>query len=238
MNKTPIYLISLAILISAWKKKDDNADALINLNKNLVLYYPLNGDAIDAGPNHINGKLKNGLVATTNHLGVANSAILFHGDDDFIQVDSSFILNNLVRPFTFSAWVRIDDWYVTSQQFAPIYCKSGIPNDSIQYRLMFSRNNSLYWFAPNSCGGVSAGYFPNLNNWFNITIVEDINNIEVYANGQLSKIYSCPDQVLQNNSQLLIGIDPEGVTEYFNGAMDEFRLFNKALSPEEVLLIQ
>ena len=44
----------------------------------------------------------------------------------------------------------------------------------------------------------------------------------------------CSDSLSLNNHQLLIGSDPPGFQEYFRGAMDEFKIYGKALSQSEV----
>lgn len=91
-------LLTIAILLSGII-----ANAQINLDSNLVLYYPFNGNANDSSVNNINGTLRNGPTYTADHLGNPNRALLFDGVDDYVLSDSSLTLDSLVEPFTITA---------------------------------------------------------------------------------------------------------------------------------------
>ncbi|WP_373519986.1 LamG domain-containing protein, partial [Aquiflexum sp.] len=71
-----------------------------------VAYYPFNGNAKDAiGSN--NGTV-NGATLTTDRFGNANSAYLFDGVDDIIDIPSSSSNNfTLNQDFTVQCWVKI-----------------------------------------------------------------------------------------------------------------------------------
>ena len=107
MKNISIALLIIASLTSCKKDKSNYDVDVANLNSNLVLYYPFNGNAADASANHINASLMNGPAFTTGHSGNANSAILLDGVNDYLQVHSSSILNNMERPYTISCWAMI-----------------------------------------------------------------------------------------------------------------------------------
>ena len=83
MKNISIALLIIASLTSCKKDKSNSDADLANLNSNLVVYYPLDGNATDAGANRINGALMsisgNYPTATEDHLGNANKALLFNG---------------------------------------------------------------------------------------------------------------------------------------------------------------
>jgi hypothetical protein len=67
-----------------------------------IAWYPLDGNANDASGYNLNGTLM-GPVTTTNRSGGANSALLFDGVDDRIDVGDRF--NTLSVPFSIAMWV-------------------------------------------------------------------------------------------------------------------------------------
>ena len=194
----------------------------------LILHYPFDGDALDYSGNNIHGTLLNGPVYTNDRFGNPNKALLF-SDSAFVKSNPSSILDNLQRPFSFSTWLRIDDYDAT---WSAIFTKSiGSTYDSIQLRFNI-RSDGSYW--PDSFGCIIPGPVPPLSSWFNLTSVEDVDNIKLYIDGFLVYTAPCSDPLVLNNFQLLIGCDPPGFQEYFRGAMDEFKIFSKALSQSEI----
>ena len=206
------------------------ANAQVNLDSNLVLYYPFNGNANDSSINHINGTLMNGTTYTTDHLGNPNSALLFDGVDDFVLSDSSLTLDSLIEPFTITAWVRIDAWY--AGQWAAMISKS-IASD-VQFRIVIL-NDYTYWLAPYpSCSALQGTNLPPVNSWFYLTVIQDTNNIRIYVDGALTNTFTCSDSIVTNHYPMTVGDDPHGGTEYFNGAMDEVRIYKRVLLQQEV----
>jgi hypothetical protein len=62
------------------------AKAQVDLSRGLTAYYPFNGNANDASGNGLNGIERNGVQLTTDKYGNANSAYLFDGIDDYIEI--------------------------------------------------------------------------------------------------------------------------------------------------------
>jgi hypothetical protein len=76
--------------------------ARAELNTGLVAYFPFNGNALDATGNGYDGVV-HGAVLTQDRFSNFNSAYLFNGTNNFIQVSKLFPnLTNL----TVSAWVQ------------------------------------------------------------------------------------------------------------------------------------
>ncbi len=208
--------------------------AQTSLDSGLVLYYPFNGNATDSSSNGINATLINNPVYTADHNGNLNSAILLDGIDDYIQADSSQLLDNLTKSYSFSAWVRIDSWYQASQGFwAAIFDKSGVAANSIQYRLSL-RNYGTYWFGPDACGDYYGNAFPTLGNWFHLIVVQNQSSISLYINGSLAGSYDCGNALTANNHPLYLGADPHIAMDYLNGALDEVRIYNRAITVNEI----
>ncbi len=71
----------------------------------LAAWYSFNGNANDESVNENHGVPMNGIALTTDRNGEANSAYLFDGSDDYINVEDDSTLLLTGAEFTFSAWV-------------------------------------------------------------------------------------------------------------------------------------
>ncbi|MCM2272836.1 MAG: LamG domain-containing protein, partial [candidate division Zixibacteria bacterium] len=83
MKKTAYLLMFAAILVSS---------AVGQSSQNLIAYYPFSGNAFDESGNGLNGTVS-GPTLTTDRNGISNSAYSFDGDDDYIQISDSELLN-------------------------------------------------------------------------------------------------------------------------------------------------
>lgn len=110
----------------------------------------------------------------------------------------------------------------------------GPATNNIQYRLVILEDGS-YWF--DNLGCKIFGPIPTMGAWYNLTYVEDVNDIKFYIDGQLFLTAPCSTSIVPNNHPLIIGFDPPVVSEYFRGAMDEIRIYSRALSLQEVGLL-
>src|SRR5438046_318056 len=84
-------------------------DAQVNLNAGLVAYYPFNGNAQDASGNNNNPITVNATL-TLDHFGSPNSAYLFNGQSDYIEIPNSPSLNP-AGPMSIFAYAKPQGFY-------------------------------------------------------------------------------------------------------------------------------
>jgi hypothetical protein len=210
-----------------------------DIEAGLVAYFPFNGNAIDASGNGNPGQIINALP-TEDKDGNPNSAYLFNGIDSYITIPSSESLNRPDSAITMSVWIYLNGYSLVGNNFGPILMKSNSPNNSFSYRLGVSKvrvvaasNNYNHWI----------GYGTNLilNTWYHLVFSMSETTTKIYLNGVL--INDNPeDQIYDldlnpDNLPLEIGRDVPGNTEIFNGKLDEVRIYDRAISSEEVGLI-
>jgi len=70
--------------------------------------------------------------------------------------------------------------------------------------------------------------------WNHLAVVYDGEWLREYVNGELSRKYPATGQSIGEGGQLTIGAWPPFSAYNFVGAMDEFRLYSRALTPGEV----
>ncbi|HEV2211433.1 MAG TPA: LamG-like jellyroll fold domain-containing protein [Verrucomicrobiae bacterium] len=213
----------------------------------LVAYYPLNGSANDASGYGNNGTLlgedgqysinrfgqQSALYLNTTSNPTSNSAGTYIG-----------VANNLDfnQDFTLSAWVNIPNglggYHVHS------LVSNGSDATSANLRLISNVDTNadtgghdyLQVVADKTGGSVEDvhAFLPQLRNtWWQATVVRSGTNIALFQNGTLVASGPWPTAV-QNNPAIGLGQVPAAFYPLV-GAFGDIRMFNRALSTQEVL---
>ena len=213
-----------------------------SLDKGLLAYYPFNGNALDESGNGQNGQLKGVSLVVDRH-GENNAAYSFlPRNNSYIEVPES---ENLpwVNMQTISVWLkmRVEN---SPEKGANVVIRNYQDNAgslSGWSLHLLNLNDDGSTFIEWICGG--RGSFRMLcpikrGDWFNITVQNKADTFEVYINGVLKKSQQMPpSRKRPNKVSLLIGgwtqtkLGGEGS---FNGEIDDVRIYNRALSAEEV----
>jgi hypothetical protein len=212
-----------------------HAQAQSYLTNGLTAYYPFNGNANDASGNGNNGVV-NGATLTTDRFSAPDSAYRFDGSS-WIQ------LTDAVLPFapselTISAWVLADAGpYTTLEVIVQLTSRSAECYMGIGNTGAGSWNFGVK--LQNEQGYSSGG--PMISNvWAQWVGIYKQGQIQFWANGLLVQSNAIPDIGLYTNSVFplnsAIGIYDYAPGPYlgFNGAIDDVRIYNRALSASEV----
>jgi hypothetical protein len=85
-----------------------------------------------------------------------------------------------------------------------------------------------------------SSFIPQLNTWYNVICIYHKGSGTVYINGQLSKFYQSPSGTTANlcsNSSIIVGGWWNGDPVTLNGKMDEVRMYNRVLTPHEIVTL-
>lgn len=218
----------------------------IHLDDGLVAYYPFNGNANDISGNG-NNAIFNNATLTADKNGNLNSAYLFNGLDNYIRVPNSTSLNSGSQ-ISFALYVQPKGFYQGPCHGNIILSKAdqGFGN----YSFIFS---DVFYTNGNNCAnpdvdeehqnfyanGIVApnGYSPfiSLEKWYCLVYTYDGAYAKIYIDGKLIVSSYYPDIFFGNSDDLFIGkLDNAQFPYWFNGVMDELRIYNRALNESEV----
>jgi hypothetical protein len=198
--------------------------AYAGLDDGLVAYYPFNGNANDESGNGNHGTV-HGATLTEDMFGNANSAYSFNGTGDHISIPVN-INPGLMRQLTMTAWARADN-------DSPI--RQVISHDNGGYDRSMGidyRGGGTGWSAFSGTGAV-LGYHPvEVGEWVFLVVVydQDTETVTLYVN---DSSYEEMGSLGSGLDYTLIGSNPfHG--EYFQGAIDDIRVYDRALSEDEI----
>jgi formylglycine-generating enzyme len=221
-----------------------------SLQSGLVAYYPFNGNANDASGNGNNANPAPGVTYGVDRFGAGNSAALFDGTSNtYFEVPT--LATFQYRPATYSAWFTL-----------AAYLPPAPPDKSMLMMTLMGRErcydghagaivlgsenqygyaNDLIYYTGTS--GVHFWRTPPLQTWTHVAMtIDSANRICLYYNGE-----KVADQTYQydQSSQFAFrigGSSPAlygggyGLGRYFwNGMIDDVRIYNRALSVSEIL---
>jgi hypothetical protein len=179
----------------------------------------------------------NGATLTTDRFGNSNMAYSFDGRNNHIQVNDNTIFHN--QTFSVSNWANGRDFNGFKQLFTKNFGTSA--NESIN----IVANNLSIWNLTAQVGGnnyygtlIKSPTLFNINEWHLVTYVFNGKN-------NIQRIYIDASEVTNNiantgidydNKPITIGSQLENnvMSYFFNGKLDDIRIYNRALTQEEI----
>jgi hypothetical protein len=245
MNKTflMILLIFIMCLFSNCRNgvtEESNPITTSNLindgmpTQGLIAYYPFYGNVDDYSGNGNNGT-NHGVTLTADRFGRANSACHFSGGS-YIGIPELF--PSTVSAFTFAAWIMKD----TSDNAAHEILFKGLNQGQVSMGLLSGNagfsvclgNSPTNWNAASIQDTLKAKTY-----YFLVGRYIKGQKVEFFVNGTLAASLSIPNLPLYTNSSNNEGYSEIGTVSsqanyYWNGVLDDLRIFNRAISDEEV----
>lgn len=217
----------------------------------LICHFPFNGDASDESGNGYSGVVE-GASLTTDRFNKANSAYLFDGIDDYIQLHGDFDTTDIKQPATISFWVKGE-------------------KDSAQ--AIFGIIDSIDAYNPIQGIYIGNDVTGSLNDEI-ITVARNVSDVDKYITGEetddrtqlfddkwhhivvvfndtLTKVYKDDTLLTINNNwgsdngrfgvpgdanivSLGARMHNDIFGGFFKGSLDEFRIYNRSLDSTEI----
>ncbi|MFM6925875.1 MAG: LamG-like jellyroll fold domain-containing protein [Ferruginibacter sp.] len=205
----------------------------------LMAYWRMDGNYVDAGPNFINGT-NAGSTATTNNKNLANAAMAYSNPGSTVSQYATHPINANVNFGTNQDFTIDFSVLTTSQPHA-----GGIYDNNINYggAGVFMWNSGgfqqINFNFKNGNIGSTNGALP-LNVWKHVACVRAGTALKIYVNGVLNATgtagTTAPTYSFAARFGTLFynGFSPPQYNGH-NGKIDEFRIYNRALTPAEIL---
>jgi len=197
----------------------------------LVAYYPFSGNANDESGNANHGTEYGGVALVADRFENAGSAYSFDGVDDYIDVGSAANLNLPGSPLTIEAWVKGNDttWAPNQVIF--------FSNENDGYGLAVMQTTGILQFAKVGVDGKYSDGSIKDTDWHQISIVYSASDSAYfYFDGvsDASNPQYYPRTFSTSQTYLIGGRTYLGYTNYFDGLIDDIRIYNRALSEAEI----
>lgn len=237
-----VYAFDLAGNNSAPADLDATTEApIVTAEAGMVAHYPFEGNANDATPYQNHGVIGgNPTFITASHTGGGAGllAIKFDGQMDSVLAPNAV---QLISDFaTVSFWIRVDE---TNLADAEAYILD-FGHWSQRWKISLPQHLKIVWTTngnnvqfPSFISDMDSGGGNELvkSFWWHVTMVHDGVNDQIFVNGQLANTKPTATKLNPTSFPLGMGNNPIEGGQYFNGALDELKIYNKSLTAAEIL---
>ncbi len=204
----------------------------------MVAHYPFDGNANDATPYQNHGVIGgNPVFEVANHPNGGGQNIKFDGVQDSVLVPNAV---QLISDYTtVSFWIRVDDVNIAD---AEAYVMD-FGHWSERWKISLPQHLKIVW-TTNSNNIQFPVFISDMDSgdgnemvktfWWYVTMVHDGTNDIIYVNGVQTNIKPTIGKLNTTARPLCFGNNPIEGGQYFIGALDNVKIYNKALTAGEI----
>lgn len=200
----------------------------------LVGYWPFSGNANDVSGNGNNGT-NNGATLTTDRNGIANSAYYFSSSGCSTRIDAQINTSSIQSGLTISVWIlKVNDG-CSSARFFEFWPGSNGPGQAVGWWGNPNPNN-IIGIGHTTSNGTGCNYdYPAVSNnvWTHLVYTNDGVKARFYQDGIFKGEVNSSGNV-NLASSLAIGRMNHPSFDAFNGKIDDFGIWNRALTQQEI----
>ena len=169
--------------------------------------------------------------------GVNNNAISLSGNASYISLTNNQTIASL-SDFTVSTWVYLN----SIAQWARVF---DFGFGTGRWMMLTVLGSKTIEYSIKDYGGsytVAASQALPVGVWMHVAVTQQGNNVSIYLNGTLSgtgTVWKLPLQIYRSDvpAQNFIGHSQYSADPYLNGSIDDFRLYQGALSPAQIVAL-
>ncbi len=213
---------------------------IVTSEPGLVAWYPFEGNADDATPYANHGVIGGNPTFETvqNRPNAAGSAIVFDGQQDSVLAPNAV---QLISDFTtVSFWIRVDGQNLADAEAYVI----DFGQWSQRWKISLPQHLKVVW-TTNSKNAQFDNFISDMDSgdgnelskgfWWFVTMVHDGVNDIIYLDGQEANRKPVTGTLNSTNLPLGMGNNSIDGGQFFHGALDEVKIYNKALTADEIL---
>ncbi|MBK8566326.1 MAG: T9SS type A sorting domain-containing protein [Saprospiraceae bacterium] len=198
----------------------------------IIADYPFSGNANDVSGNNLHGQAF-GAIPTADVFGNALSAYYFNGGNQHISVANSPLLN-------FQDGITVSCWFKPAA--LPEKETFLLSHGSWQnrWKLSITPDKRLRWTVNTlaSIGDLDGLFALQMDSFYHIAATYGDGSMAIYLNGELHSYRNLSGAIRTTTTPFLMGQMLPGETGFnFKGTIDEVKIFDHALVPEEVAVL-
>ncbi len=192
---------------------------------NLVASYSFENSVQDGSGNGLNGAIMGNPFFVE---GIAGMALTFDGVNDYVNLGNSAAFD-ITEQITLSAWVNTND--TANGQHNPYVGKG-----DHAYAIKHASSNSIEFFIYNAGWRVAQVSVDSSFNgeWHHVAGTYDGSELKTYVDGILGATVAHVGLIDVQIHNLTIGNNSEESGRFYDGAIDEVNIYNRALSKGEI----
>jgi type II secretory pathway pseudopilin PulG len=186
--------------------------------------------AADSSGNGNDGTLTN-MASNQWTTGVLDGALEFDGWDDYVSCQNDKSLQ-LTDALTIAGWVKADSW--GSGYYVSIIARKGEGNPN-NYQLAIADGQATLYLDDGDSNGFRGDTVLNTGQWYHVAGTWDGAQVRIYLNGILDN--DPPDSyswTLNTDTRDLYIGGRSGGTDLLDGTLDDVRIYDRALTAEEI----
>lgn len=218
----------------------------VTLSSGLVGYWTFDGPntnwktdtVVDSSGQGNTGQMVSMSTSTSPTAGKIGQALKFNGTNSSINVPNSSSLQ-LSNAITVSAWIYgKNNWTHPTEGSTIVAKRDFTSSDQINYDFEVNKSGFLQFLSANgSIASVDNTTALSINKWYFVSVTYDSSNVRFYVNGTQVSSFAQTAAMASNTTLVSIGrtIRPHNTNfGEFQGNLDDVRIYNRALSAQEV----
>ncbi len=175
------------------------------------------------------GKIVGGVSYIPGEVG---QAFLFDGTSGYLTISNTPVFNSFTTNITIELWLQVNQTTPNSDW------RGIVTKGNSSWRLQGTSGASTVTFSASPNNDLSGTVTVNDGGWHHVAAVYDGTNMYLYVDGNLDVSQPASLPMATNSFPLCLGTNPDKPVPYanyfFNGAIDEVSIFNRALMAEEI----
>jgi hypothetical protein len=194
-------------------------------NANLVASYSFENNVQDGSGNGLDGTIRGNPAFVE---GIAGMALSFDGVNDYVDLGSNAAFD-ITEQITLSAWVNTND--AGNGQHNP-YVGKGDQTYSIKHA---SSNTIEFFIYDDGWHTANVRVDSSFNGeWHHVLGTYDGSELKTYVDGVLGATVAHQGSIDVQTHNLTIAMNSQETDRFYDGIIDEVKIYNRALSPAEI----
>ncbi|MDJ0569076.1 MAG: LamG domain-containing protein [Pleurocapsa sp. MO_192.B19] len=149
------------------------------------------------------------------------------GNNDYVRISGNADFDGITQEITVETWIKVDSFDRTWQAI--------VTQGDDSWRLHRYKNTNQLNFAINGLGSITGSTNVNDGEWHHVAAVYNGSQMRLYVDGQLDAQRNVTGTIPISNYDVLIGENAQRRNRYFEGQIDDVRIWNQGRTEAEII---